>query len=75
MIQEEGGLGHLRVFGCMAYMHINASEQSKLDAKSKKMVFIGYPHGVKRYRLWDPLEKKTTISKDVVFDENLVLKM
>ena len=44
-------LGHLRVFGCTAYMHIAAGEQSKLDARSKKMIFQGYLWRVKRYRL------------------------
>ena len=68
-------MGHLRVFGSMAYVYIDTSEQSKLDDRSKKMVFIGYLHGVKGYRLWDPLEKKATISRDMVFDENLVLKV
>ena len=42
---------HLRVFECTAYMHVAAGERSKLDARSKKMVFLGYPRGVKGYRL------------------------
>ena len=54
-------------------MHISAGERSKLNANAKKMVFLGYPPGVKRYRLWDPLEKKIIISMDVAFDENSAL--
>ena len=42
-------VGHLRVFECMAYVYIDASEQNKMDAKSRKMVFIGYLHRVKGY--------------------------
>ena len=68
------GLGHLRVFGCTAYVHIGAGERSKLDARSCKMVFLGYSRGVKGYRLWDPLEKKVIISRDVTFDEESVLR-
>ena len=68
------GLGHLRVFGCTAYVHIGAGEWSKLDARSCKTVFLGYPRGVKGYRLWDPLEKKVIISWDVTFDEESVLR-
>ena len=37
------GLGHLQVFGCTAYVHIGAGERSKLDARSCKVVFLGYP--------------------------------
>ena len=62
------------MFGCTIFVHIGAGEQSKLDAKSRKMVFLRYPQGVKGYRLWDPLEKKVVISRDVIFDENLVLQ-
>ena len=36
-------LGHLRVFGYTAYVHIGAGERSKLDARSHKTVFLGYP--------------------------------
>ena len=36
-------LSYLRMLGCMAYVHVDAGERSKLDAKLKKMVFIGYP--------------------------------
>ena len=46
-------LGHLKVFGCTAYAHVEATERSKLDPKSQKMTFIGYPQGVKGYLLWN----------------------
>ena len=67
-------MAHLKVLGCTANVHIAASERSKQDAKLKKMVFLGYPSGVKGYRLRDPFEKKAFISRDVVFDESLVLQ-
>ena len=55
-------------------MHVDAGERSKLDAKAKKMIFLGYPRGVKGYRMWDPLEKKVVISWDMTFDEMSFLK-
>ena len=36
-------LGHLKVFGCSMYAHVEVAERNKLDPKSKKMFFIGYP--------------------------------
>ena len=44
-------LGHLKVFGCPVYTHVEAVERNKLDPKSKKMFIIGYPQGVKGYLL------------------------
>ena len=35
-------LSHLKVFGCLAYVHIPYELRSKLDPKAKKCVFIGY---------------------------------
>ncbi|XP_038975968.1 uncharacterized protein LOC103698954 isoform X4 [Phoenix dactylifera] len=67
-------LGHLKVFGCPAYALVEAIERSKLDPKSQKMVFIGYPQRVKGYLLWDPHSQKSTISRNVIFDEESILK-
>jgi len=59
----------LKVFGALAYAHI---KQDKLEPKALKCVFIGYPEGVKGYKLWK-LESsggsKVLISRDVTFDE------
>ncbi|KAK2447548.1 secreted RxLR effector protein [Trifolium repens] len=59
---------NLKVFGALAYAHVR---QDKLDAKAVKCVFIGYPEGVKGYKLWkmEPGGSKFIISRDVTFDE------
>ena len=46
----------------------------KLDSKSKKCVFLSFEKGVKDYRLWDPISKKTVTGRDVIFDEAFMLK-
>ena len=53
---------------------MDAGEQSKMDAKAKNMIFLGYSQGVKGYRMWDLLEKKVIISRDVTFDKMSVLR-
>ena len=55
-------------------MPIPSDERTKLDAKSKKSIFLGYPKGANGYMLWDPESKKKVISRDVVFDEASMLK-
>ncbi|KAH9765484.1 hypothetical protein KPL70_001889 [Citrus sinensis] len=59
---------NLRVFGCPAYAH---TKQGKLEPRALKGVFIGYPEGVKGYKLWctDFKPPKAIISRDVVFNE------
>ena len=64
----------LKIFGCPAYVHVQSEEHSKLDSKSRKFVFLGFEKGVKGYRLWDLILKKTVTSRDVIFDEAFMLK-
>ena len=64
----------LKIFGCHAYVHMQSGERSKLDSKSRKYVFLGFEKGVKAYRLWDPISKKTVTSRDVIFYEAFMLK-
>ncbi|KAL2232792.1 UNVERIFIED_CONTAM: Retrovirus-related Pol polyprotein from transposon TNT 1-94 [Sesamum indicum] len=62
-------LSYLRVFGCSAFVHQNVD---KLEPRSLKCIFIGYPKGVKGYRLWVRSQPgfKVLISRDVTFNEN-----
>ncbi|GJY64422.1 retrovirus-related pol polyprotein from transposon TNT 1-94 [Tanacetum coccineum] len=53
----------------VAYAHIPDQTRKKLDDKSKMYVFIGYDERTKAFRLYDPLEKKVTISRDVYVNE------
>ncbi|KAH9769644.1 hypothetical protein KPL71_012096 [Citrus sinensis] len=60
---------HLRIFGCPAYAHV---KQGKLEPRAFKCVFLGYPAGVKGYKLWctDIKPPRAIISRDVVFNEH-----
>lgn len=42
---------HLRVFGCIAFVHIPKDERSKLDNKAKQCIFLSYAHEDFGYRL------------------------
>ena len=60
---------HLRVFGCVSYVHVPDGQRRKLDAKACKSIFVGYPPGVKGYKLYDLEKKKFVVSRDVQFFE------
>ncbi|GJV97011.1 retrovirus-related pol polyprotein from transposon TNT 1-94 [Tanacetum coccineum] len=62
-------VSHFKVFGSVAYAHIPDQTRKKLDDKSKMYVFIGYDERTKAFRLYDPVEKKVTISRDVYVNE------
>ena len=37
-------LSHLKVFGCIAYVHVPDELRTKLDPKAEKCISIGYSH-------------------------------
>jgi hypothetical protein len=39
---RKAAVGHLKVFGCVAYSMVNSQNRRKLDEKSEKGIFIGY---------------------------------
>ncbi|CAA7036371.1 unnamed protein product [Microthlaspi erraticum] len=51
---------HMRRFGCLVYYHV---DQGKLKSRAKKGILMGYPHGVKGYRIWSIDERKCIIRK------------
>ncbi|KAA0043186.1 pentatricopeptide repeat-containing protein [Cucumis melo var. makuwa] len=60
-------LSNLKPFGCTAYVYI---KQSQIEPRALKCMFVGYPDGVKGYKLWDFSKERSLISRDVVFKEN-----
>lgn len=60
----------LHIFGCPVYFHVTGS---KLDPRASKALFVGLCNGVKGYRLWCPELKRLVISRDVTFDEAIML--
>ena len=69
--KPENDYGSLHVFGSIAYYHV---KESKLDPRAKKVLFIGISSRVQGYRIWCPISKNIIFSRDVTFDESVMLK-
>ena len=67
--EKKPHLGHLRVFGCLAYSKIDSTKLKKLDDRSQSLVHLGIETGSKAYRLFNPETQRIVVSRDVVFDE------
>jgi hypothetical protein len=61
---------HLRVFGCLAHVHVPDVHRKKLDGKSIKCVLLGVSEESKAYKLFEPVEKRIIVSRDVIFEES-----
>ncbi|KAJ2913228.1 hypothetical protein MD484_g7184, partial [Candolleomyces efflorescens] len=46
---QKPDLGRFRVFGCRAYVFVQADERKKLESHMQKCVFVGYPAEYFRY--------------------------
>ena len=60
---------HLRVFGCLAYVHVSKDQRGNLDPKTWPCIFLGYGDNEFNYRLWDLTERKVIRSQDMAFME------
>ena len=60
---------HFRVFGSPAWAHIPAEKRKAMDPQSKPCIFVGYPDGVKGYRLLHPTTHELFIERSVRFEE------
>jgi transposase InsO family protein len=63
-------LHHLRIFGCLAFVHIPDESRTKLEPKSHKCIMIGYSEDTKGYRCYNLVTHKIHVSGDVHFMEH-----
>ncbi|KAG6742202.1 hypothetical protein POTOM_055492 [Populus tomentosa] len=71
---KEVQLSHLKIFGCVSYVHIDSDARNKLEAKSKKCFFIGYGDEEFGFRFWDDQNRKIIRSRNVIFNEKVMYK-
>ena len=71
---KEVKFSHLKVFGCVFYVHFDSDAHRKLNAKSKICFFIGYSDEKFGYRFWDEQNRKIIKSRNVIFNEHVMYK-
>ena len=69
---KEVNFSHLKVFGCVSYVHIDSVARGKLDAKSKICFFISYGDEKFGYQFWDEQNRKMIRSRNVIFNEQVM---
>ena len=62
-------VGHLKMFGCIDYVHVLDELRRKLDPKAEKCVFMGYSLQQKGYKCYNLVTRQVRVSRDIVFDE------
>jgi hypothetical protein len=70
---QKPDISHLRIIGCRGYPLIPKAKHRKLDPKGIPCWLVGYGEETKGWRLWDPVTRKIILSRDVTFDENLLI--
>ena len=56
------------MFGFISHRHVSDQLRRKLNDTSSQMILIGY-HSTGGYKLFDLVNKKVVISRDVIIDE------
>ena len=64
----------LQIFGCLAYSLVDSQKKNKVESKSKNCIFIRFTKGVNGFRLWNPETRSVFTSRDMVFDEKVMLQ-
>ncbi|KAE8660874.1 hypothetical protein F3Y22_tig00116946pilonHSYRG00054 [Hibiscus syriacus] len=69
---KKASYNHIKVFEYRAFVHIPKVKRAKLDAKTKKCIYLRSPKDEFSYRFWDSVNKKVVRSRDVYFEDQTI---
>ena len=67
-------VGHLRIFGCLVYIHVPKEKRTKLEPSGKKGTFVGYNESSKAYIIYILGSRQIEVSRDVTFEREMVVR-
>ncbi|GAA0146465.1 transmembrane signal receptor [Lithospermum erythrorhizon] len=71
LYQKVPKVDHLKVFGSLCFFSNNFPARAKFDMRALLGVFLGYPMGQKAYKIFDLINRKVVVSRDLKFYEHL----
>ena len=69
---EQPFLDHMRIIGCVAWVHIPKEKRKKLDERSKKCYLVGYDDR-SIFKVWNPATKRVERTSHVDFNETRLM--
>lgn len=67
--QIQPNITHLCTFGYLAYIHLDKTQQDKLQPRVEREIFLGYDDAAKGYRLYNLIAQKLKVTCDVTIDK------
>ncbi|KAA0054563.1 Retrovirus-related Pol polyprotein from transposon TNT 1-94 [Cucumis melo var. makuwa] len=58
LFEKDADYSIIKTFECLAYASTPSANRSKFDPRAQPCVFMGFPLGMKGYKLYDTTKKK-----------------
>ena len=60
---------HLRIWGYLAYIHVQKDKRTSFESHMEKCIFVGYSAGYKGWQFYNPASRRFIILEKAEFDE------